>query len=409
MNTRHLIAMALSAVSAGVLISCAKPADAPVDSDASSQESGAANAQTSTQASTQNATTENSTASTPDAVDNLDTTPVSLTPEQTRGYLMHVSDDLVIPTYQTAADASKKLNEQAASLCQSVNDASPLSGSELAALRAQWLVLAKAWAAAEVVNFGPATASMSHLYINYFPDSRGLVHNSVSELIANNPDLTASALAQQSAIAQGIPGLEDVLYSNDSLNAGQCAYVMSASEALHTRLQDIVATWQADGQALLAVAETAEAGTASKLGLNKWLNSVLAYIETLKSEGLDKPLGLTVHAKGHLPAATAAQSRDIMAAKLSTLSLVLQDPQLVSLLQDSEANNHQNQPLIDALQTSLTANQALLADMPEDIATATPEQQQQLFDEMTTLTRLIKRQVLPVMGAQVGFNSTDGD
>jgi hypothetical protein len=50
-----------------------------------------------------------------------------------------------------------------------------------------------------------------------------------------------------------------------------------------------------------------------------------------------------------------------------------------------------------------------LAQLPEDLATATPEQQKALYDKLTELAQVVKRQLMPTLGIQVGFNSTDGD
>ena len=51
----------------------------------------------------------------------------------------------------------------------------------------------------------------------------------------------------------------------------------------------------------------------------------------------------------------------------------------------------------------------MLAQMPEDIAEADKETQQKLYDDLTKVTQTIKRQLIPTLGVQVGFNSTDGD
>ena len=47
--------------------------------------------------------------------------------------------------------------------------------------------------------------------------------------------------------------------------------------------------------------------------------------------------------------------------------------------------------------------------MPEDLGTADKATQQELYDHLTTITRIIKRQLIPTLGIRVGFNSTDGD
>ena len=381
MKINHALAMALSALSAGILISCVKPADESKAPEVDSQV-------------TQDSATSTATAEKDSSTDKIIAVDISADTEKT--YLTHVANDIVIPAYADAAKQSDLLHELAQKSCQQA----PVSGNELQALRAQWLVLAQAWAGAEMINFGPATASMSNLYINYYPDERGLVHGGVADLIAANPKLTAEQLANESAIVQGIPGLEEALYANDSLNAGQCAYVMSASSALSTRLKDIEKNWQQNSITLLAIDKTAE----SDQGLNQWFNSLLSLVETMKSNAIDQPLGLTGKKKGHLPAATAGQNRAIINAKLATLNKAMTDPVLTAIL----GSNNEN-AVADNLSTALADATTLLAQMPEDLATADKATQQELYDKLTTITRIIKRQLIPTLGIRVGFNSTDGD
>ena len=381
MKINPALAMALSALSAGILISCVKPAEENKVSEVDSQ-----------------VAQESATSTTPDKKDNNaeKISAVDISPDTEKTYLTHVANDIVIPAYADAAKQSDLLHDLAKKSCQQA----PVSGDALKELRDQWLVLAQAWASAEMVNFGPATASMSNLYINYYPDERGLVHSGVADLIAANPKLTAEQLANESAIVQGVPGLEEVLYANDSLDAGQCAYVMSASSALSTRLKDIEKNWQQNATDLLAIDKTAE----SDQGLNQWFNSLLSLVETMKSNAIDQPLGLTAKAKGHLPAATAGQSRAIITAKLATLNQAMTDPVLTAIL----GGNNEN-AVADSLSTALADTTTLLAQMPEDLATADKATQQELYDHLTSITRIIKRQLIPTLGLRVGFNSTDGD
>lgn len=383
MKINHALAMALSALSAGLLISCVKPADenkAPDDSSQKVAQDSAA------PASAEEGVTENATK----------ITAVSISADTEKTYLMHVANDIVIPAYADAAKQSDVLHDLAQKHCQQA----PVSGEKLQELREQWLVLAQAWARAEMVNFGPATDSMSNLYVNYYPDERGLVHSGVAELIAANPELTAEQLADESAIVQGVPGLEEALYANERLDAGQCAYVISASSALSTRLKDIEENWQQNATQLLAMDKTAE----SDQGLNQWFNALLSLVETMKSNAIEQPLGLTGKAKGHLPAVTAGQSRAIVNAKLAALNDTLTDPVLTAILGSNDKNK-----VADNLSTALADATTLLAQMPEDLATADKATQQELLNHMTTITRLIKRQLIPALGIRVGFNSTDGD
>ena len=390
MKINHALAMALSALSAGILISCVKPADDNKAAEVDKVAQDSAERKTDENAAVNGNVDKN-------AEQNVEKiVAVDISAETEKTYLTHVANEIVIPAYADAAKQSDLLHDLAQKHCQKT----PVSGDELQALRDQWLVLAQAWASAEMVNFGPATASMSNLYINYYPDERGLVHSGVADLIAANPKLTAEQLANESAIVQGVPGLEEALYANDSLDAGQCAYVISASSALSTRLKDIEKNWQKNSVELLAIDKTAE----SDQGLNQWFNSLLSLVETMKSVAIDQPLGLSGKAKGHLPAATAGQSRAIINAKLATLNTAMTDPVLTAILGSNDENT-----VADTLSTALADTTALLAQMPEDLATADKATQQELYDQLTTITRLIKRQLIPALGIRVGFNSTDGD
>ena len=381
MKINPALAMALSALSAGILISCVKPAEENKVPEVDSQ--------VAQEGATSKAAAEKDS-------NDAKVAAVDISPDTEKTYLTHVANDIVIPAYADAAKQSDLLHDLAKKSCQQA----PVSGDALKELRDQWLVLAQAWASAEMVNFGPATVSMSNLYINYYPDERGLVHSGVADLIAANSKLTAEQLANESAIVQGVPGLEEVLYANDSLDAGQCAYVMSASSALSTRLKDIEKNWQQNATDLLAIDKTAE----SDQGLNQWFNSLLSLVETMKSNAIDQPLGLTAKAKGHLPAATAGQSRAIITAKLATLNQAMTDPVLTAIL----GGNNEN-AVADSLSTALADTTTLLAQMPEDLATADKATQQELLDHLTSITRIIKRQLIPTLGLRVGFNSTDGD
>ena len=124
----------------------------------------------------------------------------------------------------------------------------------------------------------------------------------------------------------------------------------------------------------------------------------------MKSNAIDQPLGLTGKAKGHLPAATAGQSRAIITAKLAALNQAMTDPVLTAIL----GGNNEN-AVADSLSTALADTTTLLAQMPEDLATADKATQQELYDHLTSITRIIKRQLIPTLGLRVGFNSTDGD
>lgn len=379
MNKSKILALTLSAISTGILISCAKPVETTDQTD---------------QKTTDNVVAD-STGEVNEANDNQAATKlIEVSDEKTTAFLQQVAQKLIVPSYTNAATASKNLTINAKQLCS----AGKVTKQDLKTLQKDWLALAAAWAKAEAINFGPANENMANLYINYFPDERGLVHKSVNALIGDNPNLNAEQFADESAIVQGIPALEDILFSQESLDNAQCQYVTSATAELTRRLAGIAATWQRDANTILDTAN-------SSVGMNQYFNSLLFHIENLKSTGIDKPLALTGHKKGHVPAHTAKQSKQIVLAKIDILQTALADDELVKLIGDDE----NGAKMLAEMTATITETKNQLATLPTDITQANKEQQLTLLNNLTTLTKQMKRELMPLFGIQIGFNSTDGD
>ncbi len=386
MKKQKLLALALSAISTGILISCAKPAD-NANNDEKTDKTDNKQKTDNTQATAEKTPTQENKAE----KNASQVKPLKLNEKQTTAYLQHVSKDIITPLYQNSAKQSQALHDKTKELCQSGS----VSSNNLKQLREQWLKLAQAWAKAEAINFGVATENMAHLYINYFPDERGLVHKSVVNLVKDNPNLDPKQFADESAIVQGVPALEDILYTNDSLNQAQCNFVLSASAELNRRLDEFAKQWQENGNKLLDTENTTT-------GLNQYFNSLLFHIENLKSTGLGKPLGLISHKKGHLPAHTAGENKAIIQAKMDILKQALEDKKLTELFADKS-------DIQQKMLESISQIEQQLAKMPNNIGKAPQTEQQALYDDLTKLTKHIKRQLMPLLSVQVGFNSTDGD
>lgn len=396
MKKSKILAFAISAISTGILISCVKPTEenSNIDDKTKAKPSDkttadSAKSEVVTEPVNKHKNTNDSTGKNTPAV-----TAIELPSEKTTLYLQHVNKDIIVPLYQESAKQSKALNDRATELCKSGN----LSDEQVAELRTQWLAVATAWAKAEAVNFGPSNENMANLYINYFPDERGLVHKSVKRLITDNPELNPEQLIDESAIVQGVPALEDILYTNDTLDKAQCNYLVSASTELNRRFTEIATKWENDGNTLL---DTENAVT----GMNQFFNGLLFYIENLKSTGIDKPLALNSKQKGHVPAHVAGKSRAIITAKLDILNKALSDVALKNLI----GNNPDGEKVLAQITTTIAETQTQIDTLPADIGKAEKNQQVQLYDNLTMLTKQIKRGVMPLLGVQLGFNSTDGD
>ena len=97
MKINHALAMALSALSAGLLISCVKPADDNKAPEADSQKV-AQDSAASTSAAEKDSSGDKITA-------------VDISAETEKTYLTHVANDIVIPAYADAAKQSDLLHD----------------------------------------------------------------------------------------------------------------------------------------------------------------------------------------------------------------------------------------------------------------------------------------------------------
>src|SRR5690606_18063532 len=103
MKINHALAMALSALSAGILISCVKPADETKVPEVDSQV-------------TQESATSTATAEKDNSTDKIIAVDISADTEKT--YLTHVANDIVIPAYADAAKQSDLLHEIGRASCR---------------------------------------------------------------------------------------------------------------------------------------------------------------------------------------------------------------------------------------------------------------------------------------------------
>ncbi|MEJ6069133.1 peptidase M75, partial [Psychrobacter sp. 16-Bac2893] len=109
MKINHALAMALSALSAGILISCVKPADDNKAAEVDSQV-----AQDSAELKTgENAAVDGNTDKNVEKI-----VAVDISAETEKTYLTHVANEIVIPAYADAAKQSDLLHDLAQKHCQ---------------------------------------------------------------------------------------------------------------------------------------------------------------------------------------------------------------------------------------------------------------------------------------------------
>lgn len=291
----------------------------------------------------------------------------------------------ILKRYETAHTQTVNLQSAIAQACQSGN----VSNEELQQLQDEWLTLAKLWSKAEIVNFGAVNDNMTNLYINYYPDNRNVGKKKLDTLLSAQTDITPASLKNESAIIQGLSGLEILLFTNESLGQNECSYAIANTDLLTSHMGQIVNVWRLD----------------TTLDLGTWVNSMLAMLELTKTNAIQKPFGILGKSTGHVPARYAGASKALLLAKLDTLSDALNNENLQRLINEQSPNSTAYADTSQAI--SQTKSQ--LERMPEDLSLALDEDKHALSEEFTQLIGVFKKNLMPSLGVQVGFNTSDGD
>ncbi len=149
---------------------------------------------------------------------------------------LKVTDELVIPAYESLQTASVALQEASVNFCRA-----PAAAS-LSQLQAAYLSMMDAWQAVQHIQFGPITYFNWNYRMQYWPDERGTSGRQLEALIgAADPGiLNADSFSRQSVGIQGLPALERLLYADMALSDYQNNdYLCPLSEMIAENLNEI--------------------------------------------------------------------------------------------------------------------------------------------------------------------------
>ncbi len=144
-----------------------------------------------------------------------------------------ITDQLILPAFQTLAEDAQALAETAKADC------TPQSGS----LRAAYGAAFDAWIAASPYRFGPTETDSRAFALAFWPDSRSKTPKALASLIrSEDPGISDPAqFASYSIAARGFYALEFLLYDPELSTEGSAGYRCALTRAIST---DIAATTQ---------------------------------------------------------------------------------------------------------------------------------------------------------------------
>ena len=226
------------------------------------------------------------------------TTPSGTLDDQFTLWLTDLSNNVILPNYQTLDDEAKLFSADSLAFCQLDN----AKASDLTELKISWQELNLAWQSIQWLKIGPILEHNRNFRIQLWPDSRGYVARDVENFLLAQSKLDVDTVAKSSVSGQGIPALEYLLYPssiqdsllNASNKSKRCEVVLAISENLATISTEVLVAWQATGGNYIAqvIGGTGEF-TGVKDAVEEIITNWLEQIERVKDDKMLEPFALS--------------------------------------------------------------------------------------------------------------------
>ncbi|MBH9301129.1 imelysin [Pseudomonas aeruginosa] len=324
-----------------------------------------------------------------------------------------LAQQVILPTYSRWGEADQALASSALAYCQGKED--------LAKARDAVPAAQKAWAELQPLLIGPLAEGNRAWQVQFWPDKKDLVGRQVEQLLKNNPQVDAAALAKASVVVQGLSAYEYILFDSkiDLADAATKARYCPLLEAIGTHqqqlAQDILARWKNDGGMLTQMSKFPNDRYAdAHEAIAELLRVQVTALDMLKKK-LGTPLGRQSKGIPQPYQAEAWRSNASLAsldASLSGAQALWEgiDGKGLKTLLPAEQKDLAGK--IDAAYADSHAKLAALEQKPLSELLASEDGRNQLnalYDSLNVVHRLHEGDLARALGVQLGFNANDGD
>lgn len=322
-----------------------------------------------------------------------------------------VTTDLILPEYTELVAQADLLKEAGQQFLETG------SVEDFGILQQAWKNAFVQWKKCQVFHFGPMVEENYHLMLDFSPTRDYLI----DQAIWSGDSIDEAFVDGQGAAAKGFPGLEYLLFDAasgdqatwDSLTIGVNAdrrrqYVAAATSEISAITEEVLATWQDRYQ---------EEFTTSTSGFHDELsdlaNAMLYLVEVVKNDRIGSPLGKDAGGQAAPTAAEAWRSQyswPLLIANLTTAQQVYLGAQAYGF--DDYLTSLGHADLADQIDTLFQQVLADCAEAQDPLSTSIYTERhllEPIYEDLTTLIRLMKSDMFSFMSISVAFTDADGD
>ncbi len=328
-------------------------------------------------------------------------------------FLISVTDDVVVPAYQSVAQDMRLLNQDVIDLCTTPSDGS------LESARQRWLDARESWLRSQAVGFGPVMELRSLGLIDWSPTDTEGVDTLLSGGGAITPDAVRNSLSSN---RRGFGAIEHILFDENAVenltgSSPYCSYLVASTSVMVEEAQAILSRWvdEADGfpayrdyftnrsdEALISNAAVADVVRTQVFLLRDIVDMRLATALGLREGGADLSF---------IPGFAADNGLEDIRNEITGMRAVYDGvgeeglglSHLVVPL-SAETDERVRQQFDAALEAINPVEQPMRVAIAQK-----PSQVHALYERLSQLQRTISTEVVSLLGVSVGFTDTDGD
>ncbi len=327
--------------------------------------------------------------------------------------LVSLTDTVIVPSYQGAAQDAAKLDQDVQALCNAP------SGEALEAARHSWRAARASWMRSKAMWFGPVMDRRSVSLIDWSPTDTGRINQWLAEGAPVGPGEVRETMA---ANQRGFGAIEHLLFRGDALDSAgnlpsYCQYLGALAQVAREEAEAILSEWvdETEGQppyqdyftsrsrvAVLSSAAVAEVVRTQFFLIRDIVNMRFAPALGLREGGQDLSA---------IPGNAADNGLNDLRHELLGMQAIYEGAgsdglgvsDLVLPLSE-ETDQRMRVQFAAAIQAIDSIEGPLRAAIAQR-----PQQVMDLYDSLLDLQRTMATEVVSLLGVSVGFTDTDGD
>ena len=328
--------------------------------------------------------------------------------------LISLTDQVVVPAYQEAAENAASLDQAAAALCSDPSEAS------LEAARQAWRSARASWLRSSAAGFGPVMDRRSASVLDWSPtDTEGIDASIAGAGSAIDADHIRNAV---SADRRGFGAMEHLLFAGDPLavlagSPDACTYLTSVSQVARSETAAILADWTTGGEQGSPYQEyftdRADLSVLPSDGVEEVVRVQVFMIRDIVQLRMAPALGLREEESDltAIPGNAAGNGLADLRNELLGMQKIYEggggDELGVSHLV-TPLSVETDQRVREQLASAIGAVDEVQGPLRDAIGEH-PEQVTDLYDRLYDVQRTMATEVVSLLGVSVGFSDTDGD